>query len=318
MLLLCESNICLDGTIRKSPKILNKWNINNAAKNKPLQKELLIVGLGLLKPTDKDKNDGFLLYSTCSLNPMENEEVISDVLEELNTSKEYRYELINLSDDTSLDSCGTFLRVLPAKSHGGFFVVAIRKLMLKDSEQVGTVVKKGGDSISSNYIVERQVGTEDRNTKIIYCVSPSTQQCHNEINEKMGRPISCGVPVLYESKCTKQHILVQGFASLQERCASLQGRFGFEHIRMFHLEFMDCYQKCSNYREIMLHMDLDEGRLVIVEITNTSSSSEGDDQCIRLPARVVQVNKEEENQTVIVTVLARPQVYSRALSFINS
>ena len=240
---------------------------------------------------------------------MENEKVISEVLDELNTSKGDSYELVNLSDDTSLDCSGNFLRVLPARSHGGFFVAAIRKLMLRDSEQVGTVVKKGGDSISSSYIVKRQVGTEDSNATISYCVSTSTQQCHNEINEKMGRPISCGVPVLYESKCTK-HILVQGFASSQEQ-------FRFQHIQLSRTEFMNCYQRCSNYREIMLHMDLDEGRLVIVEIINPSPS-EGDDQCIRLPARVVQDSKEEENQTAIVTVLARPQFFSRALSYINS
>jgi len=240
---------------------------------------------------------------------MENEEVISEVLDDLNSSsKRYRYELVNLSDDTSLDSSGNFLSVLPARSHGGFFVAAIRKLMLRDSEQVGTVVKKGGDSISSSYIVKRQVGTK---ATISYCVSTSTQQCHNEINEKMGRPISCGVPILCESKCTK-HILVQRFASSQ-------GRFGFEHVRLSHSEFNHCYQKCSNYREMLLPMDLGEGMLVVVEITIAAASpTEADDQSIRLPARVVQVNKKEENQTVIVAIEARPQVYSRALSFINS
>ena len=267
-----------------------------------MQKELLKVGLGLLKPIDKDKNGGFLVYSTCSLNPMENEEVISEVLDELNiSSKSYRYELVNLSDSSSLDGNGNFLRVLPAKSHGGFFVAAIRKLMKGDDALVDRPVKKGEDSTSGSHIVKRHTGRED--TAISYCISPSTQQCFTELTEKMARPISCGVPVLYESKCTK-HILVQGFASSQEQ-------FRFHHIRLSHSEFIDCYQKCSNCREIMLHMDLDEGILVIVELVK-------DDQCIRLPSRVVQVNKEEENQTVIVTVLARPQVYSRALSFINS
>ena len=275
-----------------------------------MQKELLKVGLGLLKSTGEDKkNAGFLLYSTCSLNPMENEEVISEVLDELNNnSPGYRYELVNMSDDISLDSSGHFLSVLPARSHGGFFVAGIRKLMLVGDSQVGKIVKKERALNSSDYIVTRQVGPED--TTMHYSISPNTQQLFTEITEKMGRStiISCGVPVVYESKCTK-HILVQGFASAQER-------FRFEHIQLSHSEFMDCYQKCSNYREIMLHMDLDEGRLMIVEIINASSSSEG--ESIRLPARVVQVNKEEENQTVIVTVLARPQVFSRALSYINS
>jgi len=305
--LLYETNNTLDGTIRKSPKILNKWSLKNGAKNKSIQKELLKVGLGLLKPTDRDKNRGILLYSTCSLNPMENEEVLYEILAEFNTSEGYRYELVNLSDDTSLDSRGNFLSVLPARSHGGFFVAVIRKLMNEDDTQVG--VKKEEDSTSSNFIVKRHIGGEESKSTIHYSISNCTQKCHNEINEKMGRPISCGVPVLYESKCTK-HILVQGFASSQEQ-------FRFQHIRLSHSEFIDCYQKCSNYREIMLHMDLDEERLVIVEIINPSPS-EADDQYIRLPARVVQVNAEEENRTIILTFLARPQVYSRALSFINS
>ena len=245
---------------------------------------------------------------------MENEEVISEVLDELNNnSSGYRYELVNLSDDTSLDSSGNIiLSVLPARSHGGFFVAAIRKLTKGDDALVGRPVnKKGEDLTSSNYIVKRQIGTGESKATISYCISTSTQQCHNEINEKMGRPISCGVPVLYESKCTK-HILVQGFASAQEQ-------FRFQHIRLSHSEFMYCYHTCSNYREIMLHMILDEGRLVVVEITNASSPPEGeDDQCIRLPARVAQVNKDEEKGTVVVAIEARPQIYSRALSFINS
>jgi len=303
----------LDGTIRKSPKILNKWSLKNGAKNKSIQKQLLKVGLSLLKPVDKNKNGGFLLYSTCSLNPMENQEVISEVLDELNNnSPGYGYELVNLSDDSSLDISGNFLSVLPARSHGGFFVAAIRKLMKGDGALVSRVVKKREDSTSGNYIVEREVGTEESKATISYCITSST--CYKEITEMMGRStiISCGVPVLYESKCTKQHILVQGFTSSQER-------FRFQHIRLSHLEFMDCYQKCSNYREIMLHMNLDEGRLVIVEIVGASSSpEEGDCQSIRLPARVVQVNNENDNGTVVVAIEARPQVFSRTLSLIDS
>ncbi|MFT4326833.1 MAG: NOL1/NOP2/sun family putative RNA methylase [Candidatus Woesearchaeota archaeon] len=63
------------GTIRKSIKTIGMWNpkmINHIAS---LQRKLINVAWGLLKP------GGILVYSTCSTEPEEDEEIISNFLE---------------------------------------------------------------------------------------------------------------------------------------------------------------------------------------------------------------------------------------------
>jgi 16S rRNA C967 or C1407 C5-methylase (RsmB/RsmF family) len=56
-----------DGTLRKSYNTLTKWHWNHGLGLHILQLQLLKRGLELVK------TGGFLVYSTCSLNPIENE-----------------------------------------------------------------------------------------------------------------------------------------------------------------------------------------------------------------------------------------------------
>ena len=318
--ILCDVPCSGDGTIRKSPKILSKWTPKNAAKNKSLQKELLKVGLGLLKPCyAHDKNGGLLMYSTCSLNPMENEEVISEVLTEINgnSESEYRFELVDQSDDLHSSGVGgnngNFLRVLPARSHGGFFIAGIRKILVRDTKKDVASIKDNGNT----KLVKRQVGTQESNetTTVSYSISPCTQRCCKDITEKMGTStvVSSGVAILYESKICR-HILAQGVPSLM---SLKQHDLVFSHIKLSHSELIDYHEKASNFREILLSMDrvknmncnMDTETLLIIEIAKSLTSSDDDCQNFLLPARIVQVNKEGAD----VAILARPQVYRRAL-----
>jgi len=63
-----------DGTIRKSPDILPRWNTGSAISLHSMQLKILMRGLQQLKP------GGRLVYSTCSLNPIENEAVVAEAL----------------------------------------------------------------------------------------------------------------------------------------------------------------------------------------------------------------------------------------------
>lgn len=74
--ILCDVPCTGDGTIRKNKPILAKWNPNQAIGLHRLQVRLLRRGCQLLKKR------GRLVYSTCSLNPLENEAVVSYVLSE--------------------------------------------------------------------------------------------------------------------------------------------------------------------------------------------------------------------------------------------
>jgi tRNA (cytosine49-C5)-methyltransferase len=69
------------GTIRKSLKTINMWNPNTTKHIAKLQKRLLKTAWNLLKP------GGTLVYSTCSTEPEENEEVISLFLDKTPDAK---------------------------------------------------------------------------------------------------------------------------------------------------------------------------------------------------------------------------------------
>ena len=322
--IICDVPCSGDGTIRKSPNILSKWSPRNASKNKSLQKELLKVGLTLLKPSNSnDKNSGFLVYSTCSLNPMENEEVLSEVLTEINgnnSESEYKFELVDLSDNLHSSGVsgnkGNFLRVLPAKAHGGFFVAGIKKILVTDDTSKDVISNKDHGNIK---LVKRQIGTPDTSetTTISYSISPCTQQCCKDITEQMeiSTVISSGVAVLYESKVCS-HILAQGVPSLMSM--KQQNDLVFGHVQTSHSELIDYHGKCSNFREILLPMgrvhnnmnsNVDTETLLIIEVLRSSSASDNNCQSFLLPARIVQVNEE----AVVATILTRPQVYRRAI-----
>lgn len=71
---LCDVPCSGDGTTRKNGLILKNWSPKFATKLHKTQRNLLISGLKALK------TGGLLLYSTCSLNVIENEAVVLSVI----------------------------------------------------------------------------------------------------------------------------------------------------------------------------------------------------------------------------------------------
>lgn len=65
-----------EGVIRKNPYVAKQWNHHNFNKFAKVQKELIMAGYEALKP------GGIMVYSTCSLAPEENEEVVNHLLEQ--------------------------------------------------------------------------------------------------------------------------------------------------------------------------------------------------------------------------------------------
>lgn len=71
---LCDVPCTGDGTLRKTPYIWKSWNWRNGMALHYRQLSILIRGLDVLKV------GGRLVYSTCSLNPLENEAVVAAAL----------------------------------------------------------------------------------------------------------------------------------------------------------------------------------------------------------------------------------------------
>ncbi|KAH0571794.1 Sun/nucleolar protein family protein [Spironucleus salmonicida] len=69
-----------DGTLRKAPDVWRTFKVKHGQGLHPLQKQILTRGLQLLKVGGK------LVYSTCSMNPLENEAVVSAILQSFGSS----------------------------------------------------------------------------------------------------------------------------------------------------------------------------------------------------------------------------------------
>uniref|UniRef100_A0A6B2G098 tRNA (cytosine(34)-C(5))-methyltransferase n=1 Tax=Myxobolus squamalis TaxID=59785 RepID=A0A6B2G098_MYXSQ len=75
---LCDVPCSGDGTIRKNIDVYSKWKFKTSYDLHFMQRDILQRGLELLKV------GGYLVYSTCSMNPIENEAVIYSILKQYN------------------------------------------------------------------------------------------------------------------------------------------------------------------------------------------------------------------------------------------
>ncbi|XP_048751869.2 RNA cytosine C(5)-methyltransferase NSUN2-like isoform X3 [Ostrea edulis] len=88
--ILCDVPCSGDGTLRKNQDIWSKWTPNQAINLHGVQAKILKRGLDLLEV------GGRLVYSTCSLNPVEDEAVIASMLQKC----EGTVELVDVCKET--------------------------------------------------------------------------------------------------------------------------------------------------------------------------------------------------------------------------
>jgi len=120
------------GTIRKSLKTLRIWNPNMVKRLSITQKQLLETAFNILK------ENGTLVYSTCSLEPEENEAVVDFLINKYNNAKIEEIKINNLKkSDVVLEfennryneKIKNCLRIWPQDNDTeGFFVAKIRKI----------------------------------------------------------------------------------------------------------------------------------------------------------------------------------------------
>jgi len=119
------------GTIRKSLKTLRIWNPNAIRRLGGQQKQLLETAFEILK------NKGTLVYSTCSLEPEEDEAVIDSLLNKHKNAKLEKIELnikrsepiTEFENNTYSNEVKKCLRIWPQDNDTeGFFVAKIRKI----------------------------------------------------------------------------------------------------------------------------------------------------------------------------------------------
>jgi len=119
------------GTIRKSLKTIYIWNPDMIRRLSITQKQLIETGFNLLK------ENGILVYSTCSLEPEENEEVVDFLLKKYENAKLEEIKLnikktpaiLEFEDKKYSDELNKCLRIWPQDNDTeGFFVAKLRKI----------------------------------------------------------------------------------------------------------------------------------------------------------------------------------------------
>jgi len=123
------------GTLGRNPEIRHRLRLEDLARHAERQRELLRGALRAVRP------GGRVVYSTCSLEPEENEEVIQAVLSEKQNVRQLSFEshIESMRREGILTSAGAgrllkcltpqgALRLLPsALPTDGFFVALIEK-----------------------------------------------------------------------------------------------------------------------------------------------------------------------------------------------
>lgn len=117
------------GMVRKNFKYLKSWREKEIEHLSRLQKALVIAGYKTLK------NGGVLVYSTCTLDPTENEEVVDHLLrntnaeiEEIDLPLRKREPFVSFGDREYTSEVRKCLRIHPQDNDTeGFFVAKMRK-----------------------------------------------------------------------------------------------------------------------------------------------------------------------------------------------
>lgn len=111
-----------DGTLRKNKLIWRTWNSNIAKGLQPVQKRILSRAIELTK------KGGLIVYSTCSFNPVENEQVVQYCLDNYPV-KLKKIEIKGLKTRCGLEEMSDCIRILPMDQNtGGFFIALLEKV----------------------------------------------------------------------------------------------------------------------------------------------------------------------------------------------
>src|SRR3989338_7880247 len=128
---LLDAPCSTEGFVRKRPDALKGWHPNLVLKKSHVQKQLIERAFSVLKP------GGVLVYSTCTLSPEENEEVVDFLLRKNGNAQiekiffpgfKFRPGLVSYKNRRFHSSLDKTVRVLPQDNDSeAFFIAKIRK-----------------------------------------------------------------------------------------------------------------------------------------------------------------------------------------------
>ncbi len=132
-----------EGTIRKDVYALQDWQLTKVEEIAKLQKQLIGTAYQCLKP------GGRLVYSTCTLSPEENQQVVLHLVAETDAQIEPLHDLFRGAEQSVTDE--GFLHVLPQiYDSEGFFVAALTKPETSETDYYTATEKTPFSPINKN------------------------------------------------------------------------------------------------------------------------------------------------------------------------
>lgn len=122
--IICDVPCSGEGMFRKDSGVVEEWSVENVGRCRLLQRSIVAEAWRCLR------NDGIMIYSTCTFNTAENEENIAWICSELGA------ELLpvsvddgwNITGSLSVATTGPVYRFIPGLTRGeGLFVAVLRK-----------------------------------------------------------------------------------------------------------------------------------------------------------------------------------------------
>jgi NOL1/NOP2/fmu family ribosome biogenesis protein len=149
-----------EGMFRKEPRMIKDWEEKGPEYYSKIQKEIILQGSRMLQP------GGMLLYSTCTFDPRENEQVVDYLL-----SNCPEFELINLNvyegfspglpevTEINNEELKKTIRLYPHRLKGeGHYIALMRK---RDQGEIDVVERKGSNVEDEEYVGREEGGLKE-------------------------------------------------------------------------------------------------------------------------------------------------------------
>ena len=183
-----------EGLFRRDASAIQQWSVDNTNLCSTRQRRILADVWSALK------NGGYLIYSTCTFNPAENEENLK-WLAENNEVESIRIPLQENWGVEEIETDGMFgYRFLPHKVKGeGFFLTLIRKKDGSDSYPISKKMKSRLEKIPKQFAeIRNWLSNSDSEffakSEFLIAFPESKIQVLNALSEQL-RVISFGLPV---------------------------------------------------------------------------------------------------------------------------
>lgn len=116
----CTGSGLIKGNIARTKKLIKEWNPNMIDKYARIQKKMLNTAYNCIK------NGGIIVYSTCSMEPEEDELLVDEFLEEHDDCKNVTLKKVNNYEIKS--SLKNYLKIWPQYyDTNGMFIAALKK-----------------------------------------------------------------------------------------------------------------------------------------------------------------------------------------------